>query len=116
VKPRIDVVRADRGAADGPAGPRESARQRPTTAGRPAICDEHDPPPPGRPARSSGAQGHAAPREFLALGGSGEAPLISRAAGAQRVQRKMAEATISPKLHVYREIEARTTEARARRG
>ena len=85
---------------DGPAGPREVARHRLTTPGRPAINDAHYPPrPPGalerRPrARSSEEQA------FLAIGPAAEGWLIKAAAGGtHRVRRKMAEAVDLAKLH-----------------
>jgi hypothetical protein len=91
---------------DGPGGPREVARHRLTTPGRPAICDEHYPPrPPGaleRKPRARSAEEHA----FLALGDGAEAWLIKAAAmGAQRVRRKMAEAIDLAKLHSIEAVE-----------
>jgi len=94
------VVHADR--ID---GPREVARHRLTTPGRPAINDAHYPPrPPGalerRPrARSSEEQA------FLAVGPAAEGWLIkAAAAGTQRLRRKMAEAVDLSKLHGADEV------------
>ena len=94
------VVHADR--ID---GPREVARHRLTTPGRPAINDAHYPPrPPGalerRPrARSSEEQA------FLAVGPAAEGWLIkAAAAGTQRLRRKMAEAVDLSKLHGSDEV------------
>jgi hypothetical protein len=85
---------------DGPAGPREVARHRLTTPGRPAICDEHYPPrPPGALERRPRARS-AEEREFLQIGDGAERWLIAAAAaGAQRLRRKMAEAVDLAKLH-----------------
>jgi transposase len=91
---------------DGPAGPREVARHRLTTPGRPAICDQHYPPRPAgaldrRPRARSGEE-----REFLALGDGAERWLIAAAAaGVQRVRRKMAEAIDLAKLHGNAELD-----------
>jgi hypothetical protein len=85
---------------NGHQGPKEVARHRLTTPGRPAINEEHYPPrPPGalerRPRARSGEE-----REFLALGEGAEQWLIkAAAAGAQRLRRKMAEAVDLGKLH-----------------
>ena len=91
---------------DGPAGPREVARHRLTTPGRPAIRDEHYPP---RPAGALERRPRARNREeqaFLALGDGAERWLIkAAAAGAQRVRRKMAEAVDLAKLHDKGEVE-----------
>jgi transposase len=91
---------------DGPGGPREVARHRLTTPGRPAIDDEHYPPrPPGaleRKPTARGAEEHA----FLALGDGAERWLIKAAAvGGQRVRRKMAEAVDLAKLHGTDQVE-----------
>jgi hypothetical protein len=91
---------------DGPAGPREVARHRLTTPGRPSVQDEHYPPrPPGaleRTPRARNADEHA----FLTLGPGAERWLITAAAaGAQRVRRKMAEAVDLAKLHGTAEVE-----------
>ena len=91
---------------DGPAGPREVARHRLTTPGRPSICDEHYPPKPAgalqrRPRGRSDEE-----RAFLGLGDGAEAWLIQAgAAGAQRVRRKMAEAVDLAKLHGTEEVD-----------
>jgi hypothetical protein len=91
---------------DGPAGPREVARHRLTTPGRPSVQDEHYPPrPPGALERKPTARG-AEERAFLALGDGAERWLIQAgAAGAQRVRRKMAEAVDLAKLHGTVEVE-----------
>jgi transposase len=91
---------------DGPAGPREVARHRLTTPGRPAISDEHYPPRPVGALERRPRARSAEEREFLALGGGAEAWLIKAAAhGAQRLRRKMAEAVDLAKLHGNHEIE-----------
>ena len=92
--------------ADGPGGPREVARHRLTTPGRPAIEDEHYPPrPPGALERKPTARSREE-QAFLALGPGAEAWLIkAAAAGAQRVRRKMAEAVDLAKLHGTDEVE-----------
>lgn len=86
--------------ADSPDGPREVARHRLTTPGRPSIHDEHYPPRPAgalerRPrARSSDE------RAFLAIGAGAERWLIAAAAaGTTKLRRKLAEATALAKLH-----------------
>lgn len=85
---------------DGPAGPREAARHKLTTPGRPSLCDEHYPP---RPAGALDRKPRARTdeeRAFLALGEGAERWLIAAAAaGAQRVRRKIAEAIDLSKLH-----------------
>jgi transposase len=85
---------------DGHQGPREVARHRLTTPGRPAICDEHYPPrPPGALERKPRARS-AEERAFLEIGEGAEQWLIAAAAqGAQRLRRKMAEAVDLAKLH-----------------
>jgi len=91
---------------DGPAGPREVARHRLTTPGRPAICDEHYPPRPAGPLHRRPSARSVEEREFLALGDGAEQWLITAAAaGAQRLRRKMAEAVDLAKLHGNQEIE-----------
>ena len=91
---------------DGHQGPKEVARHRLTTPGRPAICDEHYPPrPAGALERKPNARS-ADEQAFLALGDGAEAWLIKAgAAGAQRVRRKMAEAVDLSKLHGTAEVE-----------
>jgi hypothetical protein len=90
---------------DGPGGPREVARHRLTTPGRPSISDEHYPPKPAgalerRPRARSDEE-----RAFLKLGDGAERWLIKAgAAGAQRVRRKMAEAVDLAKLHGTSEV------------
>jgi hypothetical protein len=85
---------------DGPIGPREVARHRLTTPGRPALSDEHYPPrPPGALERKPKARS-AEERAFLSIGEGAEKWLLAAAAaGAQRVRRKMAEAIDLAKLH-----------------
>ena len=66
---------------DGPAGPREVARHKLTTPGRPAISEEHYPPrPPGALERKPKARS-ADEQAFLALGHGAEAWLIKAGAG-----------------------------------
>ncbi|MGO9791188.1 MAG: Mu transposase domain-containing protein, partial [Solirubrobacteraceae bacterium] len=91
---------------DGPGGPREVARHRLTTPGRPSVQDEHYPPKPaGALERKPTARG-AEERAFLQLGPGAERWLIqAAAAGAQRVRRKMAEAVDLAKLHGTVEVE-----------
>ena len=85
---------------DGAAGPREVARHRLTTPGRPAISDEHYPPRPAGALERRPRARTAEEREFLALGDGAERWLIAAAAsGAQRLRRKMAEAVDLAKLH-----------------
>lgn len=86
--------------ADGADGPREVARHELTTPGKPRIEDAHYPPrPPGALERRPRAQS-AAEAEFLQIG-EGAAQWLTRAAsvGAQRVRRKVAEATDLARLH-----------------
>ena len=91
---------------DGHLGPREVARHRLTTPGRPSICDEHYPPrPEGALERRPRARTEEE-RAFLTLGDGAEAWLIkAAAAGAQRVRRKMAEAIDLAKLHGTVEVD-----------
>jgi hypothetical protein len=91
---------------DGHQGPKEVARHRLTTPGRPAICDEHYPPrPPGALERRPRARS-AEEQAFLALGDSAEQWLIkAAAAGTQRLRRKMAEAVDLAKLHGHQPIQ-----------
>jgi hypothetical protein len=91
---------------DGPAGPREVARHRLTTPGRPAICDEHYPSRPAGALERRPRARSAEEREFLQIGDGAERWLISAAAaGAQRLRRKMAEAVGLAKLHGTQQIE-----------
>jgi transposase len=101
---------------DATQGPREAARHRLTTPGRPAICDEHYPPrPPGALERRPRAQG-AEERAFLAIGPGAERWLIrAAAAGAQRVRRKTVEAVDLAKLHGCEDVN-RALETCARAG
>jgi transposase len=86
--------------ADGSDGPREVARHRLTTPGRPSIRDEHYPPrPPGALQRRPRA-GTLEEQAFLAIGpGAAEWLTRAAAAGAVRLRRKVAEAVALAKLH-----------------
>jgi hypothetical protein len=91
---------------DGPGGPREVARHRLTTPGRPALCDEHYPPRPAGALERKPRARTIEERAFLALGEGAERWLIAAAAaGAQRLRRKMAEAIDLAKLHGAEQIE-----------
>jgi hypothetical protein len=95
---------------DGSAGPREVARHRLTTPGRPAICDEHYPPRPAGALERRPRARSAEEQAFLALGESAEQWLIAAAAaGAQRLRRKMAEAVDLAKLHGNERVERALT-------
>jgi hypothetical protein len=91
---------------DGPAGPREVARHRLTTPGRPSLRDEHYPP---RPAGALDRKPRARTdeeRAFLSIGEGAEKWLIAAAAaGTQRVRRKIAEAIDLSKLHGPEQVE-----------
>jgi transposase len=102
--------------ADGPGGPREVARHRLTTPGRPAIDDQHYPPrPPGALERRPRARSDEE-RAFLEIGPAAEMWLIkAAAAGAQRVRRKTIEAVDLAKLHGAEEVN-RALEACAQAG
>jgi hypothetical protein len=85
---------------DSPDGPREVARHRLTTPGRPSIHAEHYPPRPAgaleRRPRASSLEEQA----FLAIGpGAAEWLTKAAAAGAVRLRRKVAEAVALAKLH-----------------
>jgi transposase len=86
--------------ADSPDGPREVARHRLTTPGRPSIRDEHYPPrPPGALERRPRAAS-ADERAFLAIGPGAERWLIAAAAaGTTKLRCKLAEAVALAKLH-----------------
>jgi len=91
---------------DGSAGPREVARHRLTTPGRPAICDEHYPPRPAGALERKPRARSAEEQAFLALGDGAQQWLVNAAAaGTQRVRRKMAEAVDLAKLHGNQEVE-----------
>ncbi len=91
---------------DGHQGPKEVARHRLTTPGRPAICDEHYPPRPAGALERKPKARSADEQAFLAIGDGAEAWLIKAGAqGAQRVRRKMAEAVDLAKLHGTAEVE-----------
>jgi hypothetical protein len=95
---------------DGQAGPKEVARHRLTTPGRPAISDEHYPPRPAGALQRRPRARSAEEREFLALGDGAERWLITAAAaGAQRLRRKMAEAVDLAKLHGTEEVDRALT-------
>jgi transposase len=86
--------------ADGPGGPREVARHRLTTPGRPSIRDEHYPARPAGALERRPKAASADERAFLAIGAGAERWLIAAAAaGAVRVRRKVAEAVALAKLH-----------------
>jgi len=108
------VVHVDR-----PDGPREVARHRLTTPGRPSVKDEHYPPrPAGALERRPRAQS-ADERAFLQIGSGAEAWLIAAAAaGTARIRRKIAEAVDLSKLHDPGEVDhaLRTAAAAARFG
>jgi hypothetical protein len=91
---------------DGHLGPREVARHRLSTPGRPSVLDEHYPPrPEGALERRPRARTDQE-RAFLSLGDGAEAWLIkAAAAGAPRVRRKMAKAVDLAKLHGTEEID-----------
>jgi hypothetical protein len=86
--------------ADSPDGPREVARHRLTTPGRPSIREEHYPP---RPAGALERRPKASTREeqaFLEIGpGAAQWLTKAAAAGAVRLRRKVAEAVALAKLH-----------------
>lgn len=86
--------------ADGIEGPREVARHKLTTPGRPSINDQHYPPrPPGALERRPRARS-AEEQAFLRIGPAAEGWLVkAAAAGTSRVRRKMAEAVDLSKLH-----------------
>jgi hypothetical protein len=91
---------------DGHQGPREVARHRLTTPGRPSVRDEHYPPRPAGALERKPRARSAEEQAFLALGDGAEAWLIKAgAAGAQRVRRKMAEAVDLSKLHGTEQVE-----------
>ena len=91
---------------DGPGGPREVARHRLTTPGRPSIQDEHYPPRPSGALERRPRARSEEERAFLGLGDGAEVWLIQAgAAGAQRVRRKMAEAVDLAKLHGTAEVD-----------
>jgi hypothetical protein len=85
---------------DSPDGPREVARHRLTTPGRPSIRDEHYPPRrAGALERRPRAQS-VDEQAFLAIGTGAERWLVAAAAaGATRLRRKLAEAVALAKLH-----------------
>jgi hypothetical protein len=81
-------------------GPREVARHRLTTPGRPSINDEHYPPRPAGALERKPRARNAQERDFLAIGDGAERWLKHAAAeGTQRIRRKMAEAIDLAKLH-----------------
>ncbi|MGZ6617648.1 MAG: IS21/IS408/IS1162 family transposase [Solirubrobacteraceae bacterium] len=91
---------------DGHQGPREVARHRLTTPGRPAIDDGHYPPRPAGALERKPRARSAEEQAFLAIGdGAAQWLIKAGAAGAQRVRRKMAEAVDLAKLHGSVEVE-----------
>jgi hypothetical protein len=91
---------------DGPAGPREVARHKLTTPGRPALSDEHYPPRPAGALHRKPRARSAEERAFLSLGEGAERWLLAAASvGAQRVRRKMAEAVDLAKLQGPEQVE-----------
>jgi hypothetical protein len=91
---------------DGHQGPREVARHRLTTPGRPRVCDAHYPPRPAGAHERRPRARSADEQAFLALGEAAEMWLIrAAAAGAQRLRRKMAEAVDLAKLHGRDQVE-----------
>jgi len=91
---------------DGHQGPREVARHRLTTPGRPSISDEHYPPRPAGALERKPRGATVEEQAFLAIGPAAETWLIKAgAAGAQRVRRKMAEAVDLAKLHGTIEVD-----------
>jgi len=91
---------------DGHQGPREVARHRLTTPGRPSITDEHYPPRPAGALQRTPTPRSGEERAFLAIGDGAEQWLIKAgAAGTQRVRRKMAEAVDLAKLHGASEVD-----------
>ncbi len=91
---------------DGHQGPREVARHRLTTPGRPSIDDGHYPPRPAGALERKPTARSSEERAFLAIGDGAETWLITAgAAGVQRVRRKMAEAVDLAKLHGTLEVE-----------
>ena len=81
-------------------GPREVARHRLTTPGRPSINDAHYPPRPAGALERRPRARSAEEREFLQIGEGAERWLKRAAAeGTSRIRRKMAEAVDLAKLH-----------------
>jgi hypothetical protein len=81
-------------------GPREVARHRLTTPGRPRINDEHYPPRPAGALERKPRARNSQEREFLQIGEGAERWLTRAAAeGTARIRRKMAEAIDLAKLH-----------------
>ncbi len=81
-------------------GPREVARHRLTTPGRPSIHDEHYPPRPAGALERKPRARSSEEREFLQIGEGAERWLKRAAAeGTQRIRRKMAEAVDLARLH-----------------
>jgi hypothetical protein len=86
-------------------GPREVARHRLTTPGRPSIQDEHYPPRPAGALERKPRARSSEEREFLQIGEGAERWLKRAAAdGTQRIRRKMAEAVDLAKLHGTRPV------------
>lgn len=86
--------------ATGPEGPREVARHRLTTPGRPSIQDEHYPPRPEGALERRPRARNQDERAFLQIGEGAERWLRRAAAeGTPRLRRKIAEAVDLSKLH-----------------
>jgi transposase len=86
--------------ADAPEGPREVARHRLTTPGRPSIQERHYPPRPSGALERRPKAGTLEEQAFLAIGaGAAEWLTQAAAAGAVRLRRKIAEAVALAKLH-----------------
>ena len=86
--------------ADAPDGPREVARHRLTTPGRPSIQEEHYPPRPAGALERKPRARSADEQAFLQIGPAAERWLIAAAAaGTSRLRRKLAEAVALAKLH-----------------
>jgi transposase len=92
--------------ADSPDGPREVARHRLTTPGRPSIRDEHYPPRPVG-ALERRPRAHSADEQaFLGIGPGAAAWLTkAAAAGTVRLRRKIAEAVALAKLHSQGDVD-----------
>jgi transposase len=85
---------------DSPDGPREVARHRLTTPGRPSIQAEHYPPRPAGALERRPKASTLEEQAFLAIGpGAAEWLTKAAAAGAVRLRRKVAEAVALAKLH-----------------
>src|SRR3954468_2150547 len=103
--------------ADSAAGPREGARHRLTTPGRPGIHDEHYPPRPEGALERKPRARSADEQAFLQIGAGAERWLIAAAAaGTTKLRRKLAEAVALAKRHGPEAVgEALTVAAQAER-